>query len=82
MSNFAPIAMAGCASAVLASLLCTAASAAAPSSPPDFSPNASVSWVASWGGFKPPVSGEGPIRDDPAYPTINNDDAGIELRHF
>jgi hypothetical protein len=41
-------------------------------SPPQFSPTASVGWVAVLGGLKPPSSGPGPVRDDPAHPTIDN----------
>jgi hypothetical protein len=47
---------------------------AAMAAPPDFSPNGSVSWISIRGGFKPPPSGPGPIADDPAHPTVTNDD--------
>ncbi len=43
-------------------------------SPPNFSPNASVGWVVILGGLKPPLSGAGPVADDPAHPTINNNE--------
>jgi hypothetical protein len=41
---------------------------------PDFSPNPNVGWVVVLGGFKPPPSGPGPVQDDPAHPTINNNE--------
>src|SRR5258706_2288939 len=40
--------------------------------PPNFSPNPSVSWLVALGGLKAPPSGAGPVVDDPAHPTINN----------
>jgi len=43
-------------------------------SPPNFSPNAGVGWVSQPGGLKPPASGAGPVRDDPAHPTISNNE--------
>jgi hypothetical protein len=43
-------------------------------SPPNFSPNPSVGWVVMLGGLKPPLSGAGPVADDPAHPTINNNE--------
>lgn len=43
-------------------------------SPPNFSPNPSVGWVVVLGGLKPPLSGAGPVADDPAHPTINNNE--------
>jgi len=57
-----------------AAITVLAGSALAAPSPPNFSPNPSVGWSASGGGFKPPASGAGPIRDDPAHPTISNND--------
>ena len=45
--------------------------------PPEFSPNPAVGWVAIQGGFKPPLSGAGPVRDDPSHPTVTNDDFRI-----
>jgi hypothetical protein len=41
--------------------------------PPDFAPDPGVSWLAEQGGLKPPDNGAGPVRDDPAHPTISND---------
>jgi hypothetical protein len=57
-------------------LACAAVPAlAATASPPDFAPNGSVSWIRiGEATFKPPLSGPGPIVDDPAHPTISNDD--------
>src|SRR4030095_13027038 len=43
-------------------------------SPPVFSPNANVGWVAILGGLKPPARGAGPVMDDPAHPTIDNNE--------
>ncbi len=43
-------------------------------SPPNFSPNPAVGWNAIGGGFKPPASGAGPVVDDPAHPTISNNE--------
>jgi hypothetical protein len=48
--------------------------AAGAASPPNFSPNANVGWVVMLGGLKPPLSGAGPVADDPAHPTINNNE--------
>jgi hypothetical protein len=41
-------------------------------SPPNFSPDSIVGWIAVPGGFKPPASGPGPIVNDPAHPQIVN----------
>src|SRR5256885_13047170 len=43
-------------------------------SAPNFSPNPNVGWVVMLGGLKPPLSGPGPVADDPAHPTINNNE--------
>jgi hypothetical protein len=49
--------------------------AAPVSAAPDLAPNGSVSWIRIGEAvFKPPASGPGPITDDPAHPTISNDD--------
>jgi hypothetical protein len=59
----------------LASLLCASATlGATAATPPDFSPNPSVSWVSGRGGLMPPSSGAGPVSADPEHPTITNDD--------
>src|SRR3954471_22356481 len=56
-----------------AAILCAGVAFAAPNAaPPNFSPNPSVSWLVALGGLKPPASGAGPGVDDPAHPTINN----------
>ena len=54
-------------------LLCIANTpAVGAAAPPVFSPHPSVGWVAILGGLKPPKSGPGPVKDDPAHPTIDN----------
>ena len=59
---------------VFIGLFCAgAAIGAQPASPPNFAPNPSVSWL-SLGAFKPPKSGAGPVTDDPAHPTISNNE--------
>jgi len=42
--------------------------------PPDFAPNPSVGWVALAPSFIDPMSGPGPVKDDPAHPRVSNDD--------
>ncbi len=74
MSGFAVKARAVSAVTVL---LCIGAAPAlaASASPPDFAPNPSVSWIRIGEAvFKPPPNGPGPVTDDPAHPTISNDD--------
>src|SRR5216684_6042089 len=64
-------------------LLCVGAAfspALGAASPPNFSPNPSVGWVVVLGGLKPPLSGAGPVADDPAHPTINNNEFRITGR--
>ena len=78
MSKFGSGLRSGGVAGVLTGLICAgSALAAGAAAPPDFSPNASVGWVSIRGGFKPPPSGAGPIADDPAHPTITNDDYRI-----
>ena len=61
--------------ATLGLLCASAASAQAPGTPPpDFSPNASVGWIAVSGSFISPPSGAGPVKDDPAHPRVTNED--------
>lgn len=56
-------------------LISSGAFAAAPQSGiPQFAPNGSVSWVAFAPAWIAPVSGRGPVRDDPAHPRIGNDE--------
>ncbi len=77
MSKSAAKRISGCVG-VLAGVLCAGAALAAPTaSPPNFSSNASVSWLAVSAGFKPPGNGAGPLKDDPAHPTVTNDDFRI-----
>ena len=77
MSKSAAKRISGCVG-VLAGVLCAGAALAAPTaSPPNFSSNASVSWLAVSAGFKPPANGAGPLKDDPAHPTVTNDDFRI-----
>jgi hypothetical protein len=69
-----------------AALLCAGVANAAsrgpaPWMPPDFAPNASVSWIRIGGAeFKPPISGAGPVMSDPEHPTITNDDLRLTGR--
>jgi hypothetical protein len=37
---------------------------------PVFSPSGDVGWIAFRGGFIPPTSGPGPVKDDPAHPLV------------
>jgi hypothetical protein len=49
--------------------------AAAAPARPDFAPSGSVSWIRiGEAEFKPPLRGPGPVAEDPAHPTISNDD--------
>jgi len=66
-----------------AALIAAAAAPAAAASPqsaaaaarPDFAPSGSVSWIRiGEAEFKPPLRGPGPVAEDPAHPTISNDD--------
>jgi hypothetical protein len=60
---------------VLSGLFCAGTTLGAPSpSAPNFSPNASVAWVTEQGGFKPTLSGAGPVMQDPAHPAVGNDE--------
>ena len=61
-----------CASALASSAPAASPAPIAPLAPPDFAPNRSVGWVVVLGGFKPPLSGPGPVMTDPAYPNVNN----------
>jgi hypothetical protein len=45
---------------------------AASAPPPDFSPSGSVGWIAVGTEFLPPLSGPGPVMNDPAYPRVSN----------
>ena len=54
-------------------LVCTV-SAPAAGARSDFSPNASVGWIAVSTEFISPSSGAGPVAQDPAFPRITNED--------
>jgi hypothetical protein len=41
--------------------------------PPVFSPSGDVGWIAFRGGFIPPPSGPGPVKDDPAHPFVTGE---------
>jgi hypothetical protein len=77
MSKIAAKAIFGCVSALAGLVWVGAAFGASIAPPPEFSPNPAVGWVAIQGGFKPPLSGAGPVRDDPSHPTVTNDDFRI-----
>ncbi len=51
-----------------------AATAAEQAHTPQFAPNPSVGWVAFAPAWIAPRTGAGPVRDDPAYPRIGNDE--------
>jgi hypothetical protein len=50
------------------------AALSASAGPPVFSPNPSVGWIALAGEFIAPASGPGPVRQDPKYPRVTNED--------
>src|SRR6266566_3042773 len=52
----------------------SASALAAGASPPNFAPNPSAGWFAYTREFIPPASGAGPVRQDPAYPLVSNDE--------
>jgi hypothetical protein len=60
--------------ALSAGLSARAAFGAAPQVPPDFAPNPAVGWVAFAPRWMEPLSGQGPLEDDPAHRRISNDD--------
>jgi len=61
--------------AILASVVCASdAALSASAGPPVFSPNPSVGWIALAGEFIAPVDGPGPVRQDPKYPRVTNED--------
>ncbi len=49
------------------------ASGARTAAPPDFAPNPSVAWVVMSRTFLPPLSGPGPVMEDPAHKGADND---------
>lgn len=64
--------------AVLAGAVCLAGSLSVPAMaqgmPPDFAPDATVGWYAYNRQFIPPVTGPGPVLQDPGRPYVSNDD--------
>jgi hypothetical protein len=64
--------------AALAGTVCLAGSlsfaALAQGAPPDFAPDASIGWYAYNRIFISPVSGAGPVQQDPAHPYVSNDE--------
>lgn len=59
---------------LLSAICCvTGAGAASQGDIPQFAPNGSVGWVAFAPAFLAPRTGTGPVRDDPAHPTVSND---------
>ena len=71
MSKFSSM----CVTACLLFIGGTSSAALGATAPPDFAPSGSVSWIRIGEAvFKPPLSGYGPVNDDPAHPTISNDD--------
>jgi hypothetical protein len=61
---------------VLASLLCSGATAssAATAFPTDFAPNPTVGWISVIADFSPPPSGPGPVARDASVPRVTNED--------
>jgi hypothetical protein len=60
---------------LLASAVCVSdASYGASASPPVFSPNPSVGWIALAGEFIPPATGPGPVQQDPRFPRVTNEE--------
>jgi hypothetical protein len=47
---------------------------AAPAARPDFSPHSGVGWIALSNAFIAPPSGAGPVRHDPAFPRVTNEE--------
>ena len=79
MSKIASVLISHRVGGIFAGLFCVGAAlwpavGAETASPPDFSPNSSVGWIAAGGQFIPPPSGPGPITDDPAHPRVTNED--------
>ncbi len=62
-----------CRVAGVLSLLLLPAAGTAPF-PNAFAPNAGVAWIAHATAYAPPVSGAGPVGQDPAYPHVSNDE--------
>jgi hypothetical protein len=47
---------------------------AASNGPPVFSPNPSVGWISLSTDFSPPKSGAGPVKQDPRFPRVTNEE--------
>jgi hypothetical protein len=47
---------------------------AASNGPPVFSPNPSVGWISLSTDFSPPRSGAGPVKQDPRFPRVTNEE--------
>jgi hypothetical protein len=62
--------------AAVAGVICgaVASSTAAPANAPAFSPHPAVGWISLEGEFLPPASGPGPVRQDPRYPRVTNEE--------
>src|SRR5579871_6683033 len=60
--------------AFTATILVTVFSATAAHAIPNFAPTASSGWFAYTREFMRPVSGPGPVVQDPKYPRVTNDD--------
>jgi hypothetical protein len=41
---------------------------------PEFAPHPAVGWIALFNELQPPASGAGPVRQDPAFPRVTNDE--------
>jgi hypothetical protein len=62
-------------SAGLAALLGVIASGqSSAATPPVFTPHPAVAWIALGGEFLPPSSGPGPVRQDPRFPRVTNEE--------
>jgi hypothetical protein len=55
-------------------------SAMAADTPPVFTPNPSAGWFSYSREWIPPASGPGPVRQDPKYPHVSNDDFRVTGR--
>ena len=70
---------------VLAGAVCLAGSLnvsaiAQPASPPNFAPDSTIGWYNYGRQFMPPLSGPGPVRQDPAHPYVTNDEFRVTGR--
>lgn len=70
---------------VLLSAVCLAGSSSFPAmaqgaSPPNFAPNASIGWYNYGRQYMPPLSGPGPVQQDPERPYVTNDEFRVTGR--